>query len=217
MPFVARLRLSGPCKQSCLVIGLLVSIALHGLVLATYFGQRVDIQSPPQVHSMSKFNVTLQPSGMPKEISSNDAVDNHPVSGMTPRPTRLHQNRASRQSDQRHLPDFDLYSERPDTLPNGHHSSPSPSIDIDAAREMARALGRESAGEPTARRGRQDMPALERETALGSAIAKAARPDCRTAQFNKSEIGRDFTFTATGLFVIPYLVKGALTDGGCKW
>jgi hypothetical protein len=216
MSCIARLPVSGPGKQSRLFVGLVVSIALHGLVLATYFGQRADVPPSPQQQLTSMLTVTLQPSGIAEVVSPIDTVDDHQVGGMTARPTQPHQNRISRHTAQRQISDSDASSEKLDPPAKDHSSSPSPSIDIDAAREIARTLGRESAGASIQRAG-PDALAMERETALGTSIAKAARPDCRTAQFNKSEVGGGFTFTATGLFAIPYLVKGAVTDGGCKW
>lgn len=205
-----------PLGDSRLVVTLVVSIVLHGLVLSTHFGQRVDSASSPQEQFAPKLIVMILPSGISKGISPNGALEDHQVGGMTPPPIHAHRSRVSRHADQHHASDIDSKSEKPDAPANDRSISPSPSIDIDAAREIARQFGRESPG-PSNQRARPDTPAMERETALGTNIAKAARPDCRDAQFNKSEIGGGFTFSATGLFAIPYLVNGAVAERGCKW
>ena len=48
-------------------------------------------------------------------------------------------------------------------------------------------------------------PALERDTPLAKSIAKAQRPDCKTAH------------SGWGLFGIPLLIYDTVTDSGCQW
>ena len=80
-----------------------------------------------------------------------------------------------------------------------------PAIDLDAAFKLAREVGRSRAGLVT-----QDLPSLapasvEFETPLGRAIAKAARPDCRTE------------YAGLGLLALPFLLRDAVTNSGCTW
>jgi hypothetical protein len=48
-------------------------------------------------------------------------------------------------------------------------------------------------------------PGPESETPLGRAIAKAERPDCRTAH------------AGAGLLAVLFLIKDGFSDDGCKW
>jgi hypothetical protein len=88
---------------------------------------------------------------------------------------------------------------------SGRPAESAPAIDLDAARRFAREAGRSRSG-VIAQDLRNFEPAQpEIETAAARAIAKAARPDCRTE------------YAGMGLFAIPFLLKDTVTDSGCKW
>lgn len=48
-------------------------------------------------------------------------------------------------------------------------------------------------------------PSLERKTAMGRAIARSSRADCRDAH------------AGAGLLALPLLARDALLDKGCRW
>ena len=75
----------------------------------------------------------------------------------------------------------------------------SPGIDFEVVRKIAREAARSGKATPLPSSG------PERDTALGRAIAQAARPDCRVA---RGEMG---------LLAIPFLLLDTLRDKGCKW
>jgi hypothetical protein len=195
------------------VAALIVSILLHGLVLSTYRHQRAATLSSPQKELASRLTITLQSSDISKNLSSNNTIENHQEKSMAPLAIQAQQNRASRRTEPQYASDHDSTNSSP---LNEHISSQSPSIDIDSAHEIARKYVRESA-KPSGQHSRPDTLALEQDTALGKSIAKSARPDCRNAQSNKSEMGGGFTFTAQGLLAIPFLINSAVSDNGCKW
>ena len=205
MSSVTSIQRHQPCNQNRLVIAaLIVSILLHGLVLSTSLGPRVATLSSHQVDLSSPLIITLQPSAMFRSLSSKNAVEDHQVKSMAPLTTQAQQNQVSRHTNTRSASNHDSISEKSDTLASEHSSNQSPLIDIDAAHETARKFARESAGS-FRQHVRPDTLALEKETELGMSIAKAARPDCRSAHSNK------------GLLAIPFLIKDAVTDSGCKW
>lgn len=88
---------------------------------------------------------------------------------------------------------------------NTAESGSSPAVDIDAARHIARQMARAQGQNPTRQLPRQGPSAIERETALGQAIARSSRSDCRSA------------YAGAGFFAIPFLIRDAITDNGCRW
>jgi hypothetical protein len=72
-------------------------------------------------------------------------------------------------------------------------------IDFEVVRKIAREAARSGKAPPLPSSGPQP------DTALGRAIAQAARPDCRVA---RGEMG---------LLAIPFLLLDTLRDKGCKW
>lgn len=86
-----------------------------------------------------------------------------------------------------------------------------PHFDLDALRLQAREQGqgkrKESASAiPPQNLGQtQPTPLLERDTPLSHAIAKASRPDCKTA------------YAGAGLFALPLLLYDTATESGCQW
>jgi len=88
------------------------------------------------------------------------------------------------------------------TRPDATGDQSAPHIDMEAVRGIVREIER-------AREKRTGPPAsaksgLEYDSPIGRAIAKAVRPDCRTA------------YAGAGLLAIPVLVWDAFADG-CKW
>ncbi len=83
-------------------------------------------------------------------------------------------------------------------------AAPAP-IDLDAAREIARRSGRITYGRTGIIPLKLFPPPPEPESKLGRAIQKAAQPDCRDA------------YASMGLLAIPFLLKDAVTDSGCRW
>lgn len=112
-------------------------------------------------------------------------------------------------------PAFERYLQGPpaktDSLLRAPVGPPAPpdgqglAIDMEAARKQARRLAANPSA-PAGQQGFQDStPTLERETALGQAIGRSSRPDCRNAH------------AGAGLFALPFIVRDAMVDQGCKW
>lgn len=81
----------------------------------------------------------------------------------------------------------------------------TPTVDVEGARHIARQMAR-AQGQNLAQQLPRRIPSgIERETPLGQAIARSSRSDCRTA------------YAGAGLFAIPFLIRDAVTDSGCKW
>jgi len=217
MQSVAKLPRLEPSKQNRLVFSaLVISVMLHGLVLSISLGSHATTSSLPHEELAPRLTISLKSFGVFGDLSPESNDQDRQIQNMTPQPTRAQRNRVSRLTNPRHSSNHDFDAEKSDTPESRHYSSTSPSIDIDAAREIARKFGRESAG-PSSQHASPDTLAAGHETALGTSFAKAARPDCRNAQSNKTEIGGGFTFTGQGLLAIPSLIVGAVTDSGCKW
>lgn len=95
-------------------------------------------------------------------------------------------------------------SRPPDTAENGRSERPARHIDVETAYQIARQSARVDAG---FRNPRAAQPRLDEagNTPLGIAVATSSRPDCRSA------------YAGAGLFAIPFLLKDAIGDKGCKW
>ena len=98
--------------------------------------------------------------------------------------------------------DDDIFKPRREVVaPSGEGGAPA--VDLDAARQRAREIARESAGT------RGILPALppppERKSKESLALEKAIKPDCRTA------------YAGMGLLAVPALVVSTIGDGGCRW
>jgi hypothetical protein len=81
-------------------------------------------------------------------------------------------------------------------------------LDVEALMALARKDDQANRQRSSTRSG----PALSSTDKLGEQIAGAARRRC----------GEDYTptvgqFSFGGLMKLPFLIKGAMTDGGCKW
>jgi hypothetical protein len=89
------------------------------------------------------------------------------------------------------------------TRPDATGDQSAAPIDMEAVRRMVREI--ERAREKRAAPPASAKSGLEYDTPLGRAIEKAARADCRVA------------YAGTGLLAVLFLVKDAITDGGCGW
>jgi hypothetical protein len=81
-------------------------------------------------------------------------------------------------------------------------------LDVEALKALARKDDQANRQRPSGQSG----PALSSTDKLGEQIAGAARRRC----------GEDYTptvgqFSFSGLMKLPFLIKGAMTESGCKW
>jgi len=81
----------------------------------------------------------------------------------------------------------------------------TPRLDLDATRRRAREIASEGQGSRGLLPVVPPPPAEARKPNLADAIAKAAKPDCRTA------------YADLGLLAIPPLVVSSVGNGGCRW
>ena len=80
-----------------------------------------------------------------------------------------------------------------------------PRLDLEATRRRAREIASEAPGSRGLLPLLPSPPAETRKPNLADAIAKAAKPDCRTA------------YAELGLLAIPPLVASTVGNGGCRW
>lgn len=82
-----------------------------------------------------------------------------------------------------------------------------PRFDLELLRQQAResGQGKQTPIAPQNLGQALPQPALERDTPLSKSIAKAKRPDCKTAH------------SRWGLFAIPLLIYDTATESGCQW
>jgi hypothetical protein len=92
-------------------------------------------------------------------------------------------------------------------VPRG--DQPAARIDFDDARRIAREFGRKSV-DPRFDADAGAASALEIETPAQKALAKAARPDCRTEYAGGGHV-------LQGLLALPLLIRDTVTNTGCKW
>ena|SRR5882672_8022607 len=175
-------------RDRLFVACVLLSVLLHAFALVAYQGQTSIGLRVFESRHVPPIEVTLRPSVRSfrtEEISpaenTRPGVEGSPLSGSSSNPAD-----AAAQAR---------------TRPDGDQSAPR--IDTEAVRGMVREIER-------AREKRAGPPAsaksgLDYDTPMGRAIAKAARPDCRTA------------YAGAGLLAIPVLVWDAFTDAGCRW
>lgn len=165
------------------------SILLHCLALSIFIGWHTLHRSAPE-KSASRLTVTLTPifEQLASQVAQRKFVASPPL------PTRTQGNKVSEYPN----------PVRPEKAAREPSSTESPIVDIDAARALARRFARETAGS-SGQRSRPAQFPVERETALGASIAKAARQDCRNAH------------AGLGLLALPFLIKDAVTNSGCKW
>jgi hypothetical protein len=96
----------------------------------------------------------------------------------------------------------EIFKPRGDAVPSSPEAGAPPRIDLDATKKRAR----EIAGDDDYR---GVVPAVppppDRKSKLAEAIAKAAKPDCRTA------------YADMGLLAIAPLTISSVGNGGCRW
>ncbi|MFZ4878122.1 hypothetical protein ACL9RI_23810 [Janthinobacterium sp. Mn2066] len=93
-----------------------------------------------------------------------------------------------------------------DTPPDAAPAPAAGALDLDALKRQARDAARDS--KPVS----LDAPQLTSNDKAAFAIARAARPKCDNDY--KPQIGN---VRFEGLAKIPFLLKGAAGDSGCKW
>jgi hypothetical protein len=88
----------------------------------------------------------------------------------------------------------------PATEPGG-----PPAITAESLRRRAAEIAREGSGSSGVLNLVPPPPPVERKDALAEGIAKAAKPDCRTA------------YSGMGLLAVVPLVASTVGNGGCRW
>ncbi len=177
-------------RDRLFVACVLLSVLLHALALVAYRGQ---IPIGPRVFEgrhAPPIEVTLRPS-----IRSLPAEELSPAEN-----TRLGVGRSRLSEPSSNPTDSPA---RAKTRPDSTSDQSAPHLDMEGVRRMVREI--ERAREKRAAPPAWEKPGLEYDTPLGRSIAKAARPDCRTA------------YAGAGLLAIPVLVWDAFTGDGCKW
>lgn len=193
------------CSNRRLIAAACASVLLHGLLLASYERASVEGAIPIETPSQ-RLNATLRiplpPRVAPAQSTAEEGQTKfeRPLHQVTPGKHIEAAEKSTTATAQTVLP-----TPSAQAGDNASRVDSVPRVNLEAAyqsaRQMARGQSRYSA--PAARH--QPALSLERETALGRAIARSARADCRTA------------YAGAGLFAIPALILDAATDNGCKW
>lgn len=172
------------------VIGLMTIVLLHVLVLWQLASQR---HLPEPIAPQSVTSLRLYPTA----ARARDHDTAAPAAAARQAPKKL-------QLAPRRLPSPAVMT---DIAPQAAEQAPAGSpLDIDTLKRQARDAARES--------GPASLPALHisNDDKAAQAIARAARPKCDNDY--KPQIGN---VKFEGLAKIPFLVKGAASDSGCKW
>jgi hypothetical protein len=189
--------------RSHLVASVLLSVLLHALVLIAFRVAPAHV-NVSESKPMLPLELTLRPyrshatSMEDVQAEAKRAAKPHAGEKITRKPDASVEPSSVRS-------DIVMPRAQEETPPgSGNEGSAYPSIDWEAARRIARETDR------TRARSLSELPALgspeaESGTVLGRGIAKAARPDCRTAH------------AGMGLLTIAFLLRDAITDNGCKW
>ncbi len=80
-----------------------------------------------------------------------------------------------------------------------------PTVDLDAAKSLARQIGKRTSGPSAQQRLESRLNNPVRIDPLAKAVGSAARPDCKTAH------------SGAGLLALPMLAWDSVTDSGCRW
>jgi len=188
------------------VAAVCASLLLHALLLASYDWRAGAESGFPESLSSWRLDVRLRlPPSRPLEEDQPELDEDQTGHG-PPLPAR-----AVREP-------YDATGSSASSASKAEHSAPAaasnekatvpespPPIDIDDVRRFARRMAAAESRHPTLQARVQVQMNGERETPLGQAIAKAVRPDCRSA------------YAGAGLFAIPLLIKDAMTNSGCRW
>ena len=181
-----------------LIASLCFSIVLHGLLAIIHSRLPTDADSSPVP---TRLTVVLQHA---RQARASLSTANTPAVRDISVPSSTRGRRVNTQSDRRLPPANQTSVRMAETPADTGSASVSPSIDLEAAREIARQTVR-SQPAAKARTVQNTTDATEPETVLGRKISRAALPDCRTA------------YAGAGLLAIPLLLKDAVSDGGCTW
>ncbi|MFA6311362.1 MAG: hypothetical protein WCV99_04090 [Sterolibacterium sp.] len=181
-----------PTARSRAGIALAGSLALHGILLAC-----LDFRPMPH-----------------EAFDAGKPASSLAVAFLRPMPSSA-QPATARRSATGAAPVAPLSAEAqpPDPLETNQTAPPpttgAPQFDLDALRQQARDLERRGRKAPPV--APQNLgqtlptPILESDTPLTRPIAKALRPDCKTA------------YAPAGLFAIPALLYDTVRDKGCQW
>ena len=184
-----------------LIASLCFSVALHGLLAIVFSSSpptpSVDAVSSPAPTLLKIELQRVRQARPPRSTASAQAAPDISV------PPQTRSRRANMQND-RHPPANQTPLGMVETPADTGSASVAPSIDLDAARAIARQTAR-ALPAPATRTTQDATDAAEPETVLGRRISRAARPDCRTS------------YAGAGLLAIPLLLKDAVSDGGCTW
>jgi len=196
-----------------LVTAICGSLLLHGLLLTAYSPWNVTGDEAQPTSAWSHYlDVTIRAPLSPSVDSVRDTIRiDRTIAGA----------RAARKNPATQLDRGDVAASTSSSVAvpispsdagdSGAAIEPSPAIDLDAARDIARQMARaRSPGQgqtqnPAQQRFPQYPSSTERETPLRRAIARSLRSDCRIA------------YAGAGLFAIPLLVRDAVTGSGCRW
>lgn len=101
--------------------------------------------------------------------------------------------------------DEEVFRSRRDVVAPSPEPGGAPGITAEPLRRSAREIAREGSGSRGVLNFVPPPPPQERRDALAEGIAKAAKPDCRTA------------YAGMGLLAVVPLVASTVGDGGCRW
>jgi len=182
-----------------LIASLFLSLVLHGLIFFLHSGvPSLPTPARPATNHLDLRLVQARQSNRSQPSVSEAVVPTISV------PSQMRDHHASRKTDRRPTSRNTSPTGVADTPRDVGSSDSSPSIDLDAAREIARQTAR-LPHNPTARTEQNAPESTEQETVLGRKISRSAHPDCRTS------------YAGAGLFAIPLLLIDATREGGCKW
>jgi hypothetical protein len=188
-----------------LIACIILSLALHYAILSAFRGSLQDAAWNPVETGFAWLTVTLR---LPAKVEPESS----PANEATPptRPGRAGET-PFRKPAGKPLPlpvpaSNDIRPSAPPASPTGELETAPHTIDFDAARNIAREAARTRNGVVAKELPPNLEPAKpEYETPLAQAIAKSARPDCKTK------------YAEMGFLAIPFLLRDTVTDSGCKW
>lgn len=175
---------------------LLLSLLVHGSLM---YGWRTSIEANPIV--MSPFKV---------ELAAELKRETVPVSAPSVlKPSKQRATRAPQLHPQRTQTIQQTASAVAILPPETELNTKATSINLDAAKSMARSLAIEREQKtlvsPKDAHLNLDLPKEEKETALAKNLRKAVRADCKQA------------YQGLGLLAVPILLKDTMLDSGCNW
>ena len=181
------------------VVALAISLALHLPLLWLDWRPPPTAARPPEVIA----TLTLLPE-VPPPPPPSAPIAPKPVRHAPPQPARA----AVSTSATAARP---LAGELVAPAPSAQPAAPAPTIDVDAALAAARAYGRAGYGGGRRPGAKPEVPALqtaeatEAPNAIGQAIRKSEKANCREA------------YAGWGLLGIPLLLYDGVAEKNCKW